>query len=174
MIPDIRTERLILRGFGRADFPAYAALWQEPEVVRFTGGEARTLSDSWGRFLKIAGNWAIMGFGQWAITRREDGALIGQTGFFDALRGIGGDFDAAPEAGWVMTAGAHGKGYGREAVGAAHDWFDAQGFGGVSHAMIDLGNEVSFRLADRLGYVGMRECDYGESRVMLMCRDVRG
>lgn len=171
MIPVIETERLRLRGFGKADFPAYAAIWQEPEVVRFTGGAPRTLPESWGRFLNTAGHWAVEGFGQWAITRRQDGALIGQTGFFHAMRGIGADFDAAPEAGWVLSASAHGKGYGREAVAAAHRWFDARTFGGVSHAMIEVGHDASFALAARLGYRPTRETGYLGARVVLLRRE---
>lgn len=170
MIPVIETERLILRGFGRADFPAYVALWQEPEVVRFIGGKPRSESESWGRFLGIAGHWIMEGFGQWAITRREDGALIGQTGFFGAKRGIGADFDAGPECGWVLASSAHGQGLGREAVAAAHGWFDAQSFGGVSHAMIEVGHEASFAVARRLGYRPMREAEYEGDRVVLMRR----
>lgn len=173
MVPVIETGRLRLRGMERADFPAYAALWQEPEVVRFIGGKPRSETESWGRFLNIAGNWVVEGFGQWAITLREDGRLIGQTGFFHARRGIGADFDAAPEAGWVLSAAVHGRGYGREAVEAAHRWFDAQPFGGVSHAMIEIGHEVSFAIAHRLGYAGFRESvDLGD-RVLLMRRDLR-
>jgi RimJ/RimL family protein N-acetyltransferase len=170
MIPVIETERLILRGMAKADFPAFAAIWQEPEVVRFIGGKPRPQSESWGVFLKVAGNWAVEGFGQWAITRRDDGAFLGQTGFFTGMRGIGEDFDAAPEAGWVLTAAAHGKGYGREAVTAAHRWFDAQEFGGISHAMIEVGHEASFAIARALGYQPMRESEDLGDPVMLMRR----
>lgn len=174
MIPVVETERLILRGMAREDFPAYVALWQDPEVVRFIGGKPRSESESWGRFLGIAGHWIMEGFGQWAICRREDGALIGQTGFFRALRGIGADFDAAPECGWVLAPEAHGHGYCREVVAAAHRWFDAQPFGGVSHAMIEVGHEASFAVARRLGYVPMRESEDLGDRVVLLRRDVRG
>lgn len=171
MVPVIETERLILRGMGRGDFPAYVALWQDPEVVRFIGGKPRSESDCWGRFLGMAGHWLMEGFGQWAITRREDGALIGQTGFFRAMRGIGADFDAAPECGWVLAPSAHGMGLGREAVMAAHAWFDAQPFGGVSHAMIEVGHEASFTVARRLGYVPMRESEDLGDRVVLLRRE---
>ena len=34
-IPVIETERLILRGRRLEDFPAYAAMWAHPEVVRY-------------------------------------------------------------------------------------------------------------------------------------------
>ncbi|MFZ1725668.1 MAG: GNAT family N-acetyltransferase [Albidovulum sp.] len=173
MIPRIITDRLILRGMERADFPAFALIWREPEVVRFIGGAARSESESWGRFLSIAGHWMIEGYGQWAITRRSDGIFLGQTGFFKALRGVGADFDAAPEAGWVIGTAFHGQGYGREAVIAAHQWFDVQEFGGRSHVMISDGHEVSLKLARDMGYKAMRKAEIQPGdRVVLMAREV--
>lgn len=170
MIPVIETERLVLRAMVRADFAAFAAIWQEPAVVRFIGNKPRPDSESWGVFLRIAGSWAIEGFGQWAITRKSDGAFLGQTGFFNAMRGLGEDFDAAPEAGWVLTGAAQGQGYGPEAVAAVHRWFDGQPFGGRSNCMIELGHAASFRIAERLGYRPMRECEDMGDKVMLMSR----
>ena len=170
MVPVIETDRLILRGMVRDDFAAFAAAWQELEVVRFIGGKPRPEAESWGVFLRIAGSWAIEGFGQWAIIRKADGAFLGQAGFFNAMRGIGADFDAAPEAGWVLRAAAHGHGYGREAVTAAHRWFDAQVFGGRSHVMIEIGHAASFAVAERLGYRALRETEDLGDRVMLMER----
>lgn len=38
MIPVLETERLILRWMVRGEFGAFAAIWAEPEVVRFIGG----------------------------------------------------------------------------------------------------------------------------------------
>ena len=171
MVPVIGTERLELRAMVRADFPAFAEIWREPEVVRYIGRKPRPDSESWAAFLRIAGSWAIEGFGQWAIVRKADGAFLGQAGFFTARRGIGEDFDAAPECGWILTAGAHGQGYAREAVGAAHRWFDAQSFGGRSHAMIEIGNAASFAVALRLGYRPMREAEDLGDRVMLLARE---
>lgn len=170
MAPYIETERLILREMRRDDFAAFAAIWREPEVVRFIGAEARSEAESWSAFLKNAGSWAIERFGQWAIVRKSDGVFCGQAGFFRAMRGLGADFDAAPEAGWVLGAEFHGQGYGREAVTAAHMWFDAQPFGGKSHAIIEAGHAVSFGLAMRLGYRAMREADFGGARVTLLVR----
>jgi RimJ/RimL family protein N-acetyltransferase len=172
-IPELASERLVLRGMCKADFPAFAAVWQEPEVVRYIGAKPRPLSESWGVFLRIAGNWALEGFGQWAITRKADGQYLGQCGFFTGMRGLGPDFDDAPEAGWVLTAASHGQGYGREAVQAAHDWFDAQPFGRQSRAMIEIGHSASFAIAQRLGYRPMRETEDLGDRVMLLARGAR-
>jgi RimJ/RimL family protein N-acetyltransferase len=122
-IPELRTDRLILRGMARADFTAFAAVWQEPEVMRFLGRKPRPRSESWAAFLRNAGGWAL------------------------------------------------GQGYGREATEAAHAWFDAQPFGGRSHAMIEVGHQASFRVADRLGYRFMREAEDMGDRVMLLVRD---
>ncbi len=172
MVPVIETERLVLRAMGREDFPAMAAIWQEPEVVRYIGGKPRPISESWAVFLRIAGSWVIEGFGQWGIVRKSDGVLLGQAGFFTGMRGLGPDFDSAPEAGWVLTSSVHGQGYGREAVTAAHRWFDAQPFGGRSRAMIEVGHVASFAIAERLGYVGFRETEDLGDRVVLLARDI--
>ncbi|MCB2117517.1 MAG: GNAT family N-acetyltransferase [Rhodobacteraceae bacterium] len=172
MIPEVETERLILRGMVREDFPKLAAIWQEPEVVRFIGGKPRPVNESWAVFLRIAGGWAIEGFGQWGIFRKSDGAFLGQTGFFNAMRGLGPDFDDAPEAGWVLTTQVHGQGYGREAVTAAHRWFDAQAFGGRSRAMIEVGHAASFAVAEHLGYRPLRETEDLGDRVMLLARNI--
>ncbi len=173
-IPELVSDRLVPRGMGKADFAGFAAVWQEPEVVRYIGAKPRPLSESWGAFLRIAGSWAVDGFGQWAITRRSDGRYLGQCGFFMAVRGLGADFEEVPEAGWVLATDAHGQGYGREAVGTAHAWFDAQSFGGCSVAMIELGHAGSFAIAERLGYRALREVEDRGDRVMLLRREVAG
>lgn len=172
LAPTVRTERLILRPMVREDFPTFAAIWQEPEVMRFIGKKPRPIAESWGVFLRIAGNWALEGFGQWAVVRAEDGVFLGQTGFFSAMRGLGEDFDRSPESGWVLTTAAHGKGYGREAVAASHAWFDAQPFAGRTVAMIEVGHEGSMAVARRLGYREMRETEDLGDRVMLLERVV--
>jgi len=172
MVPVLETRRLILRGLRREEFPAFAAIWQEPEVVRYIGGKPRPLAESWATFLRIAGSWAIEGFGQWGLFGKSDGALLGQTGFFTGMRGLGSDFDDAPEAGWVLTASAQGQGLGGEAVAAAHQWFDARPFGGHSRAMIEIGHGASLAIARRLGYREIRVTEDLGDPVMLFARDV--
>jgi RimJ/RimL family protein N-acetyltransferase len=170
MIAMIKTERLVLRGMVRQDFPAFAAMWREPEVVRFISGAAVPEAESWAAFLRNAGNWAIEGFGQWGIFRRSDDAFLGQTGFFTPRRDLGADFDGMPEVGWVLTAAAQGQGFGREATEAAHRWFDVQPFGGLSGAIIVPEHAVSLGLAGRLGYRSLRESLFRGDPIRLLVR----
>lgn len=166
----VEGERIRLRRFTLRDFEPFARLWREPGVVRYIG-PPRSVADSWASFQKAAGSWSLLGYGPWAIERLEDGRLIGQVGFFRALRGHGADFDAAPECGWVLTGAAQGQGIGREALALAHGWWDRQPFGGPSHAMIDVGNAASLGLAGAFGYRVLREVEDLGDRVALLRRE---
>lgn len=148
MIPVLRTARLTLRGMQPADFAAYAALWSDPRITAQILPEPRDQTESWRSFLMNAGSWAMSGIGQWAVER--DGRFIGQVGFFVARRGLGDDFDLAPECGWVIDPAFQGQGLATEAVMAAHDWFDARHL--ESRTLIAVGHVASERLAARLGY----------------------
>ena len=148
----IETERLFLRGMVRRDFPAFTAIWREPEVVRFIGGKPFSEAESWGRFKGNAGSWVLGGHGQSGIFQKADGVLLWQLGFFTASHGLGADFNGAPEGSCVLCGKAQGQGYGPEAMMAAHDWFNAQIFGGGGWRMIDVGHGVTLRLAARFGY----------------------
>jgi RimJ/RimL family protein N-acetyltransferase len=163
--PTLTTPRLTLRPFTLADFDVFAAIWADPVVTAHIGVPARDRGASWQSFLMIAGGWALLGHGQWAIADRATGVLLGQTGFFRVIRGYGAHFDDLPEAGWVLSREAMGRGYGTEAVRAAHDWFDAH-VGGPTVAQIDGRNAASQALASRMGYrvyaeVGGEEAGHG-------------
>jgi len=140
-----------------------------PEVVQYIGAK-RNRATAWKAFLQTIGHWQVTGFGQWAIKRRQDQQLIGQTGFFYAARGLGEDFDSFPEAGWVLVPDAHGQGIGREAVEAAHDWYDRHICGPLV-AVIVQDNVASIRLAIGLGYKRMRKADPGGDPVVLFRRE---
>ena len=155
-IPVLLTDRLRLRGFTAADFPAFAALWADPAVVRHILPAPRDAAASWRAFLLNAGSWAICGYGEWAVCRRDTGAVIGLAGFFNAGRGLGADVDALPECGWMLMPSAWGQGFASEAARAAHRWFDASGHGPASVALIETGHSGSERIAAALGYQPLR------------------
>ncbi len=169
-VPVLETERLILREMIRADFPAFAQSWRDPEVVRFILPEPRHETASWRAFQANAGSWAMDGIGQWAITLRATSDYIGQTGFFDAKRGFGPDFDSAPECGWVLARPFWGQGYASEAVAEAHRWFDQRSFPDGSRAIITSGHVASEAIARSNGYIPMRHTQSNGDHVVLYRR----
>lgn len=168
-IPTINTHRLTLRGMRAEDFNRFAEIWAMPEVVAHIDGAPWPRSKSWAAFLRHAGHWQITGFGQWAIHRHRDPDMSGQVGFFYAKRDLGADFDDVPEAGWVLAPEAHGQGYAREAVRAAHDWFDRVVTGRLV-CLIDPRNAASLKIAEEVGYTLLRETTYKGEPVTLMER----
>lgn len=169
-IPHINTARLSLRAMRPEDFDRYAQIWAMPGVVRHIGGAARSRDEAWKAFLTNAGHWQMTGFGQWAVIEQSTRRMIGQTGFFFGARGLGEDFDAYPEAGWVLVPRVHGRGYGREAALAAHDWFDRV-LPGPLVAIVTPDNTASLKLADRLGYTLLRKAEMDGTTVRLLRRD---
>ncbi|WP_299144996.1 GNAT family N-acetyltransferase [uncultured Tateyamaria sp.] len=168
-VPTINTARVTLRAMRPGDFDRFAEIWAMPEVVQFTGGQARSRDACWHNFLRNAGHWQMTGFGQWAIEEHGSGRMVGQVGFFFGARGLGADFDAVPEAGWVVTPDVQGQGLGREAAQAAHDWFDRVVTGPLV-CMIDPAHAVSLHLAERLGYLPLRDAADAAGPVRLMIR----
>ncbi|MEO0400754.1 MAG: GNAT family N-acetyltransferase [Pseudomonadota bacterium] len=168
-VPTINTARATLRVMRPGDFDRFAEIWGTDDVVRFIGGTPRSRDESWNAFLRIAGHWQVTGYGQWGIEAHSSKRLVGQTGFFHGARGLGADFDAVPEAGWVLAPEAQGQGLGLETVQAAHDWFDRVVTGPLV-CMIDPAHGASLRIADTLGYDRLRVAEVAGGPVQLMVR----
>jgi len=168
-VPTINTARVTLRAMRPSDFDRFAEIWAMPEVVRYIGGVPRSRDESWRSFLNNAGHWQMTGFGQWAIEIHATKSMVGQVGFFYGKRGLGDDFDAVPEAGWVLVPDMQGQGLGREAICAAHDWFDRVVTGPLA-CMIHPEHVVSLHLAEKLGYTPLRDVGGDTGPVRLMMR----
>ena len=168
-IPTINTPRITLRAMRGEDFERFAQIWATPQVVTHISSKPWPKARSWDAFLRNAGHWQIVGFGQWAVQVHGVKDMAGQTGFFFGSRGLGEDFDPFPEAGWVLDPTSHGQGLGLEAARAAHDWFDRV-VAGRTVCMIMPGNVGSLRIAEVLGYVPLREVDIEGAAVRLMTR----
>ena len=166
----ITTEGLHLRPLRLDDLDALAAMFADPEVMRFIGGGPRCREDVWSRLLRNHGHWALLGFGLWAAEERATGRLIGQLGFADFHRGLGETFDPYPEAAWLFAADAHGKGLAGEGMAAALAWLDAHR-PGRSVCIITPDNAPSLRLAARLGYRASGEASYHDAPVVMLARE---
>lgn len=153
--PVLTTARLTLRAHALSDFDRLCAIWSDPEVVRYIGGDVRTPADCWTRLMRYHGLWPMLGYGYWAACDRESGLYLGDMGVADFHRDLGADFDATPEAGWVLAREAAGRGLATEAMGAILDWCDGQGMARTV-CMIEDGNTASERVAAKLGYRAFR------------------
>ena len=85
-------------------------MWADPTVVRHIGGKPSSLEESWSRLLRYGGLWSLLGYGYWLVEERGSGAFVGEVGFADFRRELEPGFAGAPEAGWVLTAAARGRG----------------------------------------------------------------
>lgn len=168
-IPMINTTHLTLRGMRAEDFRRFAQIWTKPDVVAQITGKPRSKAQSWDAFLRNAGHWQITGFGQWAIQPRGQEDLAGQVGFFFGSRALGDDFDPFPEAGWVLDPDMQGRGLGFEAALAAHEWFDRI-ITGRTVCIITPENSASLKVAEKLGYVVLRQTEMDGDAVLLMTR----
>jgi RimJ/RimL family protein N-acetyltransferase len=167
-IPAIETERLILRGQTAQDFPAFAQMWADPVVTRFIGGVPLSEEESWAKFMRIAGHWALLGFGFWAIVDKASGKRIGEAGILDVKREIVPSFHGTPELGWGLLPAVHGKGYATEAVRAIISWAENR-FGKVRMVcIIDPDNTASLRVAHAVGFREYARTTYkGDPTVLL-------
>lgn len=175
--PDVVTERLRLRAYRLSDFPAYRAMWGDPEVTRHIGGKPLSEPAAWEKFLRHSGHWRMMGYGGWAVTAAAgaldgvaEGEFLGHVGFACLRRDIDPPLGEAPEIGWVLTRSAAGRGIATEAAQAAIDWA-ARHVGDVeSVCMIDEGNVGSLRVAAKCGYDEYARAPFMGRTVVLLRR----
>ncbi|WP_420140410.1 GNAT family N-acetyltransferase [Sphingomonas sp.] len=163
----LETERLRLRPHRIADHAARCAITADTETMRFVGGQPQSAEENWARLLRYAGHWALFGYGLFAVEEKESGRLAGEIGLMHFRRGLGEDFDPAPEAAWILARWAEGRGYAGEAIRAAMAWHEAQ-FGAARQVcIIAPENASSLRLAERLGFRVFREGSYHGNTVLL-------
>jgi RimJ/RimL family protein N-acetyltransferase len=171
--PVLQTERLVLRPHAAGDFESVCALWEDPQVVRHILGRPSTREESWARLLRYAGHWMLLGFGFWAITRKDGGRFIGEIGMADFRREMSTSLEGDPEMGWVLSPHAHGKGYATEAASAALAWSDRE-LRCPTTCMIDPENRASIRVAEKLGFTELARSTYKGEPTVLYRRSLPG
>lgn len=166
----LATPRLTLRPHVPADFADSAALWGDPAVVEHIGGVPSSPAEVWTRLLGYAGSWTLLGFGYWCVRESATGRFVGEAGLADFKRDLDPPLGDAPEAGWALSPWAHGRGYGREAVGAVLGWADAVLAAPRTVCLIAPENAASIRLAQAQGFSPYALARYREREVRLFER----
>jgi RimJ/RimL family protein N-acetyltransferase len=166
----LQTPRLSLRPHRADDLDDYAAMWAEPEVVRYVGGRPSSRQESWARLLRQVGHWQLLGFGYWILKDRESGRLVGEAGFANFERDLEPPLGDAPEAGWIIATWAHGRGYATEATRAILAWGDDRFRGERSVCIIDPANAASLRVAEKCGFTETHRTSYVGDPIIVMER----
>lgn len=170
LAPVIETERLRLRGRTLEDFEFFREMWSDPKVTRYIDGKPRSEEDTWTKFLRMTGLWAMLGFGYWVVEEKASGRPVGEAGFADFRRVITPSLKGTPEMGWAFASFAHGKGYATEAVIASAQWGDEFFNGARTCCIIGMGNDPSVRVAEKAGFVSAGTADYHGEDVHLFYR----
>jgi RimJ/RimL family protein N-acetyltransferase len=167
----LRTERLVLLPLGPADLDETAALYGDPDVMRFVAGGVMGRAPTADRLDTVAECWRIHGFGLWSIRDAETGAFLGEGGLQrvsrpegdgpheDGPHGDGPDRDGHDiptgvevEFGYTLCRRGWGHGYASEAGTAMLD--DAWGRyrGSDIHAFVTADNLQSQKVLEKLGF----------------------
>jgi RimJ/RimL family protein N-acetyltransferase len=142
--PTLQTKRLIVRPPTLADLDQWVMTDGDNDVTRNSGSPEDMLKHH-ADLLKLAGFWALNGFGSLLLFTKVDGVLIGRVGPSRPLNW------PDVEVGWALLPEFTGQGYALEGAAAAMDF-----------ALMDLGvervvhtirpsNIASQKLATRLG-----------------------
>lgn len=142
-IPTLSTERLRLVPPDAAAEPAYQRFYTDAEASRAYGGPL-TPGAAWARLASDIGSWHLLGFGVWAVQRRDRGDVVGTCGFW---QGKGWPRELT----WWLLPDARGQGLAFEASRAAVDHaYRAFGWPSVETTMNDE-NLAARQLVGRLG-----------------------
>jgi RimJ/RimL family protein N-acetyltransferase len=145
-VPELRTERLLMRGWREPDVDAFVSILADPLVGRGLGNpEGFSPREAWEHVALMAGHWTLKGFGHWVLETLDAGDVVGRAGLYYPPEW------PAIELGWTVGREHWGKGYAPEAARAAAAW--AQSTLGLSRiiSLIEPANAQSIRVAEKLG-----------------------
>ncbi|QMU77416.1 GNAT family N-acetyltransferase [Streptacidiphilus sp. PB12-B1b] len=114
-MPELRTERLLLRRWRESDLEPWAAMNADP-AVREHLGPVLTREQSNASVARFEAAFEARGFGWWAVETAATGEFLGFTGLDPVDDGL--PF-AGVEIGWRLARTAWGHGYATEAARAA-------------------------------------------------------
>ena len=117
MTQSLQTARLTLRPLRATDLAPFAAMHADPEVVRHLGtGQTRTTAETWDIMARLLGQWALRGYGMFAIEETATARFAGRAGILQPYEW------PAPELAFGFDRPVWGQGYATEASRVLLDW----------------------------------------------------
>lgn len=142
----LETQRLVMPPLSAAHTAALAAIYADPDVARYIGGDTLDAAGTAAQVECFENVWREHGFGQSALIDRASGTLTGRAGLHPWPQ-----WDEV-ELGYVLARSAQGRGLACEAAAV---WM-ATAFGALGlhrlTAVIHPDNQPSRALAARLGF----------------------
>jgi len=158
--PVVETRRLRLRPFQMDDYADYAAMMADPDNWTYAERGPMSGEESWMRFLRHFGHWQMLGFGTFGVFDIETDKFVGEVGFNQYNRNLGGHFDWAPEACWMVAGGNKNSGLATEAVAGAVTWMERTLGSTRTVCIIHERNMPSLRVAEKLGYRAFKRSEF--------------
>lgn len=134
----LTTDRLLLRQWRDDDLAAFAAINQDPAVMRWLG-PSLTEAQTDAFIMRIQTSWQTNGFGLFAVELRDMPDFIGYIGL--AVPRFEAPFTPCVEIGWRLASAHWGRGLATEGARAVLNW--------AVHTLA-LPNIVSFTVRDNL------------------------
>jgi ribosomal-protein-alanine N-acetyltransferase len=147
-VPELETERLVLREIVPADAEDLFRIFSDEETMRYWSCKPYTSVDQARRLIESLAEAARGGAGiHWAITLRGDDRLVGKLGYNEWRKA-----HRRGEISYIVAREHWGKGVVGEALGAALDYgFDHMNLHSVE-AGVTPGNDASARMLQKLGF----------------------
>ena len=141
----IETERLLLRTWMSGDAPALAAIYGDPETMKYILSGTKTLEQTRALILQMAEAQERDGCSMWPVVLKESSELIGSCGLMKTER------NDVLELGFAFAPQAHGQGYAYEAAQGVLAFGFQQLHAPSIIALVDPFNAPAVTLVNKLG-----------------------
>jgi len=151
-LPQIQTERLLLRPWRPEDVEPFAKLCGDPEVMRYIGrGAVRDRQQCESSIGHFQLEWEERGFGLFAVERLDTQSFIGFTGL--SVPTFLPEIMPSVEIGWRLSREHWGQGFATEAAQAAMRFgLEDQGIPEIV-CVLQVENAASRNIAKKLGMI---------------------